>query len=255
MLWYKSWLETRSRFLIGLALLMLSAAGTVIAYPQVMKLLPQVSTLDVSGEIGRRIRESAELSREYRGYVWSQWFGQHLTQFWTLFAVMLGTGGLLSQASGGGTLFTLSLPVTRNRLLGIRAATGLAELLVLAFVPTLLLTMLSPAIGQSYSVAEALVHSGCLFVAGAVFFSLAVLMSTVFADVWRPLLIALCVAVVLAICEPFVGWLSRYGLFRVMSAEVYFRGQGLPWLGLAASAAVSAAMLYAANSKLGRQDF
>ena len=51
---------------------------------------------------------------------------------WTLFAVLLGTGGLLSQASGGGALFTLSLPVSRNRLLGVRAATGLAELLVLA---------------------------------------------------------------------------------------------------------------------------
>ena len=30
---------------------------------------------------------------------------------WALFAVLLGTGGLLSQASGGGALFTLSLPV------------------------------------------------------------------------------------------------------------------------------------------------
>ena len=30
MLWYKSWLETRWRFLIGLVLLMLSACGTVL---------------------------------------------------------------------------------------------------------------------------------------------------------------------------------------------------------------------------------
>src|SRR5260370_547814 len=166
MLWYKSWLETRSRFLIGLVLLMISGAGTVLAYPQVLKLMPQVSALDVSGEIGRRIKESVELAREYRGYVWSQWFGQNLTQIWTLFAVLLGTGGLLSQASGGGALFTLSLPATRNRLLGVRAATGLAELLVLAFVPSLLLSVLSPTIGQTYAIGESLIHSACLFIAG-----------------------------------------------------------------------------------------
>ena len=44
--------------------------------------------------------------------------------------MLLGTGGLLSQAIGGGALFTLSLPVSRERLLGVRAATGLAELAV-----------------------------------------------------------------------------------------------------------------------------
>jgi hypothetical protein len=101
MLWYKSWLETRWRFLIGLALLVCSAAVVVFTYPKVVKLLPLVPSLDVSGEIGRRIREAAELSREYRGYVWSQWFRQNLAQTWTLFAALLGTGGLSAQTSGG----------------------------------------------------------------------------------------------------------------------------------------------------------
>jgi len=40
MLWYKSWLETRWRFLIGLVLLMIVAAGTVFDYPAVAKLAP-----------------------------------------------------------------------------------------------------------------------------------------------------------------------------------------------------------------------
>ena len=255
MLWYKSWLETRWRFLIGLALLMLSAAGAVLAYPRVMKLLPLVPTVEVSGELGRRIREGADLMRDYRGYVWSQWLRQSMTQLWTLFAVLLGTGGLLSQASGGGALFTLSLPVSRNRLLGVRAATGLAELLVLAFVPPLLLPLLSPAVGQTYGIGDALVHGACLFIAGAVLFSLAFLLSTVFSDVWRPALIAGCAAAVLGICEPFFPGLSRYGLFGIMDGEMYFRGGGLPWLGLLASAAVSAAMLFAATRNIARQDF
>ena len=254
MLWYKSWLDTRSRYLIGLVLLMIAAAGTVLDYPQVVKLLPVARTVDASGEIGRLIRESAELSREFRGHVWLQWFRQNLTQMGTLFAVLLGSGGLLSQTSGG-ALFTLSMPVSRRRILGIRAAAGLAEFLVLVFVPSLLIPLLAPAIGQSYRVGDALVHAACLFIAGAAFFSLAFLLSTVFTDLWRPLLIACSVAVVLAISELAVRDLTRYGIFRVMSGEVYFRGGGLPWLGLLASAALSVTMLYAAARNIARQDF
>ncbi len=255
MLWYKSWLETRWRFLIGLVLLMLSASAAVIAYPRVVKLLPLANTVDVSGAIGRRIKEAAELARSYHGYVWSEWLRQSMTQMLTLFAVLLGTGGLLSQAPRGGALFTLSLPVSRNRVLGVRAATGLAELLVLAFVPPLLLPVFSPAIGETYGVGDALVHGACLFIAGAVVFSLAFLLSTVFSDLWRPALIAGCGAAVLGLCEPFFPDLARYSLFGIMNGEVYFRGGGLPWLGLLASAAASAAMLYAGGRNIARQDF
>ncbi len=46
MLWYKSWLETRWRFIIGLVVLMCSAAGTVLAYPKVIKLMPLVPTIE-----------------------------------------------------------------------------------------------------------------------------------------------------------------------------------------------------------------
>ncbi len=255
MLWYKSWLETRWQFLIGLVVLMLSAAGTVIAYPKVMKLMPMVPAIDVSGELGRRIREAAELARSYRGYVWSQSFGQNLTQMATLFAALLGSGSPLSQGSRGAALFTLSLPVSRNRLLTVRAAASLTELLALAVAPSLLLTLLSPAIGQSYSIKDALAHSVCLFMAGTVFFSLAFLLSTVFSDVWRPWLLACAVAVVLALCALVIPELSRYSIFRVMSGEDYFRGRGLPWLELLASAAVSVAMLYVAAKNVARQDF
>ena len=255
MLWYKCWMETRWRFLIGLGLLMLSAAATVLAYPQIIKLLRLAPQIDLGGELGRRVSEQVALAREFRGYVWSQWFQQNMLKMWIVFAVLLGTGGLLSQGSGGGTLFTLSLPATRNRLLGIRAVTGLGELLVLAFVPSLLLPLFSPAVGHSYSLSDALIHSACLFLAGSVFFSLAFLLSTIFTDVWRPIILALCVGALLALVESLVPDLSRYGLFRVISAEAYFRGGALPWLGLLASAAVSVALLYGATRNIARQDF
>jgi ABC-2 type transport system permease protein len=254
MLWYKSWLETRWRFVIGLLVLMMSVTGTVLAYPRVAQLLTQMPDLNLQGEIGRRVAAAVALSGQYRGYIWSQWFVQNMPQMWAVFAAVLGTGGLLSQVSGGGALFTLSLPVTRTHLLGIRTATGLAQLLALAVVPSLMLPLLSPFVGESYSVTDALVHSLCLFVGGSMFFSLAVLLSTVFHDVWRPALIVLCVAFVVSLVHQ-LGDLSRYSVLTVMNAEVYFRGGSLPWLGLLTTASISAALIFGATRNIARQDF
>src|SRR3954469_8991603 len=255
MLWYKSWLETRWRFLIGLALVVVSAASTVLTYPQVVGLLSAISTPNLTGAIGRRVHETLELSRDYRGYVWSQAIRQNLLQMSALFAVLLGTGGLLAHGSGGGALFTMSLPVSRKRVLGVRAATGLGELFVLALAPALLLPLLSPAIGESYPVADALIYGACMFVAGSVFFSLALLLLTIFSGVWRPLLIALCPATALGRIDVALHDVSPFSFFGVMSGENYFHGHGLPWPGLVASAAASAALLYGAGTNLARRDF
>ena len=252
MLWYKAWLETRWRFAIGLALLMLSACAIVVSYPAAMRALARLPVLD--GALGRQVAEKAALAREYRGYIWSQWFSETLRQLVALFAVVLGTGGLLAQASGGGALYTLSLPVSRGRVLGVRAATALAELLILVLVPALMIPLLSPMVGQSYRLTDAIVHATCMFVASSVLFSLTFLLSTVFADVWRPPLIALCTAVALRVIEVGLG-AQRFSLLSVMTAEPYFRGNGVPWVGLLVSAAVSAALTYAATRNIARHDF
>jgi hypothetical protein len=173
----------------------------------------------------------------------------------TLFAVLLGSGGLLSQAAGGSALFTLSLPVSRNWVIGIRAATGLAELAVLAFVPSLLIPLFSPAVGESFGLGPVLIHGLCFFGGVAAFYCLALLLSTVFADLWRPLLIACSIAIVLAGCEAVVREFQPYGIFRLMSAERYFEGGGLPWLGLLLSSAASAGLVYVAAGNLARKDF
>jgi ABC-2 type transport system permease protein len=256
MLWYKAWLETRWRFLIGLALLVCSAAIVVLAYPTAMRLLlPLVPGVTADSEIGRELREVAEVVRTYRGYVWSQWFRQQLPQTWTLFAILLGTGGLLTQATRGGSLYTLSMPASRTRLLGVRATTALAELFVLAIVPSLMLPLLSPLVGQTYGIGDMLVHSACVLIRGSIFFSLAFLLSTVFTDVWRPAIIAVCAATALRLFETAFHDILPSSLVNVMSAESYFRGGGVPWPGLLLSALVSAALLYGAVASISRRDF
>ena len=233
-------------------ILLLSGCAAVLGYPAAIKALAQVAPTD--GEIGRQISETAALIREYRSYIWSQWFRQTMRELWALFAVLLGTGGLLAQASRGGAIFTLALPVSRGRLLAVRAAAALAELLILALVPALMIPLLSPAIGQRYSPTDAIVHGTCLLIAGSTLFSFTFLLSTVFKDVWRPPLITLCLAVLVRLLEQSFG-LEHVSLLAVMTAEPYFHGEGVPWLGLIATASASAALLYAATRNIARQDF
>jgi hypothetical protein len=256
MLWYKSWLDTRWRFLIPLAILAINIWGLLIEYPHVANLLRTVQiqpdALTESGTLGRQILESVAAGRSYRGYVWYQWFRQNLSQLGTLFAVLLGSGSLLAGSSGAGTMFTLSLPASRNQWLTARAASGLAQSLALMVIPSLEIPLLSPTIGQHYAVTDALVHAMCLFIVSAMFFSLAFLLSTEFGDIWRPLLVAGGVAVVLSLIE------SRYelnGVFRVMSGSTYFSAGSIPWIGLLLSAVLSLAMLYGASVNVARKDF
>jgi len=255
MLWYKTWLETRWRFLIGLAILLVLACGIVVTYPATVRLLGQTKAIDPNGPMGRIFADALAIQREYRGFVWWQWHRQNLAQVWTLFAVLLGSGGLVSRGSGGAALLTLSLPTSRTSLLATRAALGIGELAVLATVPSLLITLLSPMIGEHYSAGDALIYGLCLTVAGSVFFSLALLLSTMFDDVWRPLLLTCLIAVLFGVAEVTLGGLTGFGVFHVMSGESYLRSGHVPWLGMLSYAALSGGLLSGAASNFVRRDF
>jgi hypothetical protein len=258
MLWHKAWLETRTRFLLGLALSLLVGFGVIYDFRATERLLPMVrnmdpAMLDTTGPLGAAIKESIAAQQTFRGFVWWQWYRQNLTYLVVIFGALLGAGGLLAK-SAGATLFTLSLPVSRNRLFGTRAAIGLAELLALAIVPSLVLPLLAPSIGQSYSVMDVLVHGLCMFVVGSVFFSLAALLSNDYSDMWRPVLIACIVAAALGMLE-YVPAIAPYGIFHVMNGETYYRHAGLPWIGLLASAGITVALLRTASVNLAQRDF
>lgn len=255
MLWYRVWLETRSRFLIGLGLLIVVAAGTVMGYSTARELAPLARELDLSGPLAQAVKESLELQSSYRGYIWLRWFTDNLAQLGTLFAVMLGSGGIVSYASGRGTLFTLALPVTRNRLIGVRAACGLGQWMLVVFASSLIIPLASPTVAEAYGLVDTLVHAFSLFIVGTLFFCLALLLSTIFNDVWRPMLIALAVAVVLAACEFALRDALPFGLVRTMTAESYFLTGEIPWVGWLVSGALSGVMLYRAAIVFQRRDY
>ena len=257
MLWHKAWLETRWRFICAVVILTLLSGSNVYEYLAVQSLLPQLNEqwegrIAGAGVFEAALREAFEAQKTFRGFIWYQTFSQNLSQMGVFFAILLGCGGLLSESSKGSAMFTLALPVTRRQLLGARAGAGLAQLFAMSMVPSLIIPLLAVSIGQRFSPVDALVHGVCLFVVAAVFFSLASFLSTLFGDIWRPLLIGVGIACAIAIASVAVPQLR---IFSVMSGETYFKTGSLPWAGLMTSAVIATALLYSAAETLERRDF
>jgi ABC-type transport system involved in multi-copper enzyme maturation permease subunit len=257
MLWHKAWLETRWRFISAIAILTLLSASSVFSFFANDVLLSQLPAATAtpaaeSSGIAAAIREAIETQKDFRGFIWYRTFRDNLTNLGVFFAILLGCGGLLSESSKGSALYTLSLPVTRKQLLGARAGAGLLQCFAVAMVPPLAIPILAPAVGQQFGVIDALAHGLCLFAVGALFFSLASFLSTLFSDIWRPMLIALGIACAIAVVSFAVPQLA---LFSVMNGESYFRTGTLPWTGLLTSAVLAMALLYSAAETLERRDF
>ena len=254
MLWHKAWMETRWRFITALLILTVMSGAKVYEYVVTLRMMPLAESV-LSGDsspLGAALRDAVEVQREFRGFVWYNTFRDNLTTMGVLFAVLLGCGGLLAESKKGSALFTLSLPVTRKQLMGARIGTGLAQCFAIAMVPPLVIPLLAPVIGQQFSVIDALAHGLCLFFVGALFFSLASFLSTLFGDIWRPLLIAVGIACIAAIAQVAA---PEMGLFKVMSGESYFRNGTLPWMGFVTTAVLASALLYSAAETLERRDF
>ena len=262
MLVYKAWLDTRWRFVIGLCVVMLAAVGCVLAYPRTLEVMHAIERnpggLPVaigSSTLSDQLAQTLQLAGTYRGFIWSQLFHNELPQLWCLFAIMIGSGGIVSQAARGEGVFTLSLPVSRRQLAIVRAGVGLVELLALAVIPAALLPIVSPVVQQSYSVGDALVHALFLFGGGTVFFALTFFLSSLLEQFWAPLVVMLLIASLITFARALVPGLSAYSLAPILTAEGYFRGTGLPWLGLAISLVVAAGLIVLATRNIARRDF
>jgi len=116
------------------------------------------------------------------------------------------------------------------------------------------IVLVSPLVGRSFPLLDALAYALCAFVGSAVFFSVAFFFSSLFGSVWAPIVLTLCAGAALGALDRITG-ADRFSLIRMVHGESYFRGHGLPWPMLAVSLAVSATLLYAGTRLVARQDF
>jgi ABC-2 type transport system permease protein len=156
MLWYKAWLETRSRFLISL-----------------VGMVALCSVFVLHGD-----RDAIyEVPADYYNYVL---FAGHqiLVMMWALAVTLIMMGGLLREKATGSSAFTLALPVSRTRLMVVRICMGLAQAAVLAIVPWAAMFTVGSIFGKTHSVSQAAYYLVLLLGGGLVFFAMAVLISS-----------------------------------------------------------------------------
>ena len=261
MLWSKAWLETRFRFFMGAGLVAAVTAFFVFVQPFVTRQWRTDRLLHPEWS------EPAWLPRalvDYPFFLWHFLFADLLQSTWILFAVLLGAGGVAREAARGSASFTLSLPVTRRRLMAVRTAVGAAEVLALGLVPALLVPLLSAVAGRSYPAGQAAAHGALMAAGGLVFFALSVLLSTALRDEHTPLLLGVSIAALLFfVVQPYAdggaaapGWVRWLNVSRLMAGPPVIASPGdVPWAALAASAAVAAGLLAASFRIQERRDF
>lgn len=162
MLLYKAWLESRTRFLLGL-LAMAALSGVFVLFNHDVR--PVVTDHDMS----------------YGEYIFTCIFKGQLRDIYVMLALLLGLGGLDRERSYGTAGHTLALPVSRWRLIASRGAAGIFETAVMAFLPACLVPALSPFVNESYSWRMALQFGALWTVGGILIFAMGFLASVLFA--------------------------------------------------------------------------
>ena len=224
MLWYKGWLETRFRLLFILVI------STVVLFLQ---------------HSAARAAPQPRLNGLATGQI--MFVGPMLAM---MGCAMLGGAGIATQPSlqaskglHGSTLFTLSLPVSRLRLLAIRASTGWLAMVALVAVLCCEMWLVSPGLSTMGTEVEMVEYAGTLIACASAVYGLSVLLATFLDDQWRTWGTMMVTGV--------LWWLSSH--IQLPASANLFRGMGspllahtVPWGAMAFSVALAAVLLVAA---------
>jgi ABC-type transport system involved in multi-copper enzyme maturation permease subunit len=164
MLWYKVWRESRVRFVLG--------AGVVTALCLAYVLL---ATRLMPGLMHQR-----PPIHTYEQYLYWEIFSGPVMGVTQILFLLLGLGGLQGDRRQGTLGFTLALPVGRSRMVASRAIMGLLQVMAIAMVPMVVLSVGSPLVGEKFAPLHALVFVPLWIVGGMVTYSVAFLFSVLF---------------------------------------------------------------------------
>jgi ABC-2 type transport system permease protein len=239
MLWYKAWLETRSRFLAFLVLMVILIGFFVSHAESIMSAEPEKNTYEVL------------------------FFAQfYLSGLWILAVVLIGMGGLMRERAVGASPFTLALPVSRSRLMSVRIVTGIVQSVLLAVIPWAVIVAVSFSAGRPFLLSQACFYIFLLVGGGLVYFALAVLFSSLLEGEYTVPAVAYGVVVAAGIIGGSVDKLRPFlDLWRFITAESSvnkstFRFSGhIPWIGIIASLLVASAMFLASLVVTERTEF
>jgi ABC-type transport system involved in multi-copper enzyme maturation permease subunit len=242
MIWYKTWLESRVRFLVAAAVIILAVSWVI---------------LDSERAIARFDRRPPITFTQYVSHVYA---GQSQL-VWAASVLFLGLGGLVRESALGTACYTLSLPVSRRRWLGVRAALGVFESAVLALIPVVVIPVAARIIGHSYPPWEALKFSTLLLTAGIVFFCLGFFFSSLLPGEFSAAAMGgLSVYFVFTAQDYLYRWLPYFRMSNLLGGgDLVNRATGFldgwPWGGMLKSMAVAAILFWCATEVEARRDF
>jgi ABC-2 type transport system permease protein len=181
-----------------------------------------------------------------------------------LLSLLLGVGGLLRERDFGTAGFTLALPVSRLRLVWVRAALGLVEVVALSLLPALLLPALSLLTGQWYPWSQALQFAALWAVGGALMFMVGFLASSLFGGEYTAPVVGLLTWFVYSVVVD-LPYFERHSLDvnDIMSGAGmrYFQPSGallvgpLPWNALGVILSIVLGLAALASQVTRHQDF
>lgn len=240
MIWYKLWRESRARFLVAAAIMIVTIGWAI---------------LDANG-----VMRKMELGA-YNKYVWHV-YASRFQPYWVFSILFLGMGGLVRERALGTADFTLSLPVSRRRWMMLRVLLGVAQSAVLAFVPVVVIPIASRIIGQSYPVWQAVKLSTLALEAGIVIFCLGFFYSCLLqGDFAAPAIGGLTVFLMFTGRNYVYRFLPSFDMpsllsgFDYINQENWFLEFGWPWIGVLRSLFAGIVLLFAANYIVERRDF
>jgi ABC-2 type transport system permease protein len=164
MLWYKAWLETRTRFSICLAGILILCSYSVFH--------------------GER-QATSWVDGRYYNYVLSEGHAL-LALMWVFAVILLMMGGLLREEALGAAPFTLALPVSRQKTMAVRIAAGAFQGLILAVLPWCAMYLVASILGKTFSLPQTAFHLLLLLTGGSVFFAVSLLASSTLSGEYTP---------------------------------------------------------------------
>jgi hypothetical protein len=165
---------------------------------------------------------------------------------------LLGGAGIVTQPSlqatkglHGSTLFTLSLPASRLRLLAVRASIGWFEAAGVIGALCCGMWLVSPALRAMATPVEMLQYAGTLIACASALYYFSVLLATFLDDQWR--------AWGSMIASAALWWLSTHtplpayaNIFRAMREGSPPLAHTMPWTAMAFSLGLAAILFFAA---------
>jgi ABC-type transport system involved in multi-copper enzyme maturation permease subunit len=260
MIAYKVWLETRGRFILGALIITCLCLFFVIGNPLILK---QWASDAIAHPEWRDPVWFPQAKSDYGFFLWHFLYNYLLQLLWVIFVVLLGLGGLLSEHEKGTSLFTLSLPVTREELYIKRVITGYGVACALAFVPCLILPLSNLLIDKHYSLDIAISHAVFFICGGMVFYALAIFINTLVKGEFISYSISISLVILFYFFfQPYADQTQKPGFINYINLPGFMAGKSssnffydFQWSAFAACIIISLSLIYFSYRIILKRDF